>query len=289
MILAVKFGFAKKPKYVSGKSISFGIIFIVLSVLCCVNYQKTIDYMRDYPIWFIEDSCYVSYNSEKLYWDIKNMDSYEEASSFMKSNGYINIDDYVNSLDRIAQKQFAAQAKSFKPFDAEYEIWLNPDEHKSENYVDGNGFVFLKKDERGNLIGTGIGDGFEMYREEENQYQFGGEYKYSDNDFIRTEVIMNCFKELEPRCLEEDVINWFCGQNCTVYAKFKQKVDGKTQTYYRMKTLDYWDSFKDKHETVFIEFSFENGLLTDGTLYDTSGDFYKTESKEMLETINLRS
>ena len=258
--IRIKKGTAKTVKNYKKKIIKFCIVFYVIATASCLLYPVSEKYVNEYPVWLDSYYNYVSNESEQKFNEIVIGNSYADVSNTLKSEGYMTIEEYENSLDRLTSKQFRYNLKKFD-FEEGYDIWFKPDK-----YVSGNGFVGLKQED-GIIIAKSIGNiNRKMYNEKNNN--FG----YSNSDFNHDMFAMfEYFRALNLGDTETDVIGRFGSDFGFIYTKFFSVEDGKEIHYYRIYCYGITNpegKSYEKNDSRYIELTFENGQLIKGTMYD---------------------
>jgi len=255
-----------KKKDITVKLMSFSLV--VLSIATCVMFPLSTSYEENYKVWFDETNNYISADSEAIYESLEKVESYEECVSILKSDGYTNREDYEKTLDKDRLHQFKGNMKKFRFFDGAYEVWFNPNE-----YISGNDFVFIKKDDNGKVVGLGIGNGCEMH----DGYDFG----FHGMEYMITDDMQKCmdkFKSLKLGDSEEDVMSFYGHKQGYIYTKFTERTDGKIKNYYRVYCFNDDEYYNESdYSNYLIELTFEDNLLTEGTLYKT--DFQNVTEK----------
>ncbi|MGN0444703.1 MAG: permease prefix domain 1-containing protein [Acutalibacteraceae bacterium] len=244
-----------------------GLTAVVFSVATCILHPLSTEYRDNYKKWFDVYNSNISAKSMSVYNLLNEAESYDEAVSILKSENYISREEFEKTTDRNTLKRFRASMNDFNFFDNTYEVWFNTKEH-----IEGNGFIFIKKDKNNNLAAYGIGNGCVMF--EADSLDFGVSFiGFNQNDDMQN--IMKEFKTLKVGDKENDVMSFFGKEQGSVYTIFTEKDDGKTNNYYRVRCCNYdSDEDYDLYKEYYIELTFEDGILTDGCLYSLDYDDY---------------
>ncbi len=270
----IKRGTAKKIKNPKKKIAIFSGVFFTIAITSSLLYPVSEKYVDDYPVWLDSYYNYISDESEKIYDEISIHDKYNEVDNHLSFAGYVTVEQYRDSLDRVTRKQFNQNLKEFN-FAEGYEIWFRPDETAA-----GNGFVGIKQ-ENGIITGKAIGNIEEkMYSEKNNNFGYSS-YKLYHDMF----AMFDYFRTLKKGDAEADVMSRFGSEFGFIYAKRSSVEDGKEINYYRIYfhgiTNPEGKSYE-KDDSRYIELTFENGKLLKGTMYDKvyleKGSEVRTES-----------
>ncbi|MGN1419528.1 MAG: permease prefix domain 1-containing protein [Acutalibacteraceae bacterium] len=262
-----------KDKTIKNIRKGIGFVFAALCVATCILHPLSTEYKDNYKKWFFEYNVCISAESTAIYNELNETESYDDAVGILKSADYTNYEEFEKTLEKAILKQIRANMNHFTLFDDSYEIWFNP-----EKDIYGNGFVFIKKDQEGNLTGYGIGNGFTMYTTNSS-----GDYDFRiyETQSVRKDDMqksMKMFKNLKIGDKEEDVMNFFGKEQGVKYTIFTEKNDGKISHYYRICCCNY-----DLYEAYYLELTFEDGILTNGNLYDLNyGDY-----ENVLKTVSV--
>ncbi len=270
----IKRGTAKTVKKPKNKIGIFSGVFLLVAIVSSLIYPTSEKYIDDYPVWFYEFNNYISDETLQTFEEISIYDKCSEVDNHLCFEGYVNVEQYRDSLDRVTKKQFNKNLQKFN-FAEGYEIWFKPEEK-----VKGNGFVGIKQ-ENGIITAKAIGNIDEnMYNEK------GNNFGYSNGDFNHDMYAMfNYFNALEKGDVEADVMSRFGSEFGFIYAKRSSVEDGKEINYYRIYfygiTNPEGKSYE-KDDSRYIELTFENGKLLKGTMYDKvyleKGSEVRTES-----------
>ena len=271
----IKKGTAKSVNKPKKKVSVFVAVYSVLALASSLMQPVGLDYFENYPVWFSIYQNNISEESQQKFDEITIGDSYSDVSGRLNSEGYVTLDSYRNSLDRLKKKQFANALKEFE-FTEDYEIRFHPDK-----LTDGNGFVGLKQ-ENGIITAKGIGNmekDMYSYIEYGDRFAFGigSDYGYNIdgmeeyNQSIDLHDAIEYFKSLKTGTSEAEVISRLGEELGTIYTKRFSVEDGKEVSYYRIYCYQKLGSERDyyyKIDSIYIELTFENGKLTKGTKYD---------------------
>ena len=248
----IKNGSAKKTKPFSKRIIAFCGVYLLVAVFTCALYptaHKHIEY--DIPTYIYPDNSYITKNSDDLYFLIESIDDYEKAAQTLKVNGMISAEEFKKTLDNSKRNALSKQIKKLMLEDKTFEVWLY-----KESQPDGNGLIFLKKDENGKIIARGVGNGAPFGAKGEfNIYTF-----YFMDEYIgKPQKAKENFASLQKGQSKEDVLKLFDGGE--IYSKFNLIENGKSVDLY----LIY---FKNPKLEVNIELVFTDGTLTDKNLLE---------------------
>ncbi len=258
----IKYGKAKDIKNAKKKCIVFSACFAAVAVISCCLLPKAVSFDRDYPVWF-DFHIYISEDSQELYDSIELGMSYSEADSFLKSRGLISTEEYEKQLNKNTLKKFRYELDSLE-FDSDYTVWFNP-----EKYIEGNGFVFLKQDSGGKVSSKGIGNAGPF-----NSGEYGG-FRLSvyRNDDMK--AVISDFEKLKKGDREETVMSNFGESNFDekqgiIYTRFESTQNGKKIDYFRVYAHGIVDPtarlYYEKNDSLYIEFEFIDGKLTNGEM-----------------------
>lgn len=268
----------KNPK---NKVLVFCALFLASTAVSCLLQPASQRYVDDYPVWLDNyDNC-ISEESSQKFDEISIGDTYSEVSNFLSSEGYISIEQYRNSLDKLTKKQFDNNLKEFT-FKDGFEVWFDPDPDK---WIKGNGFVGIKKE---NDIITAVGIG------NLNQDMYSGKYYnfgyWDDYDHDIYGMIGN-FRALNEGNSETEVMSKLTGDYGVIYTKIVSLEDGKKESYYRVYCHGEIDpeakAYRDMFDERYVELFFENGKLTYGEMYDEI--YLDKGSKVESESIRMKS
>ena len=265
----IKKSTAKRVKKPKGRLIAFSVAYIAVVVFSCCIYPWSEAYERDYPMWFNEYSKCISEETATLYENIDLLDDYDTVAAYLSENGWMTLETYEQALDWVTAKQFRGELRRFS-FEEEYEVWFNPEKLKE---IAGNGFVAVRKNDDNKIIGKSIGNiDTDIY----NEYGFA----YSSTGYERRDdmqELIAAFDSLKKGDREEAVLAVFGSdigavfQYGEVYTKAASLENGKLKTYYRVycfgTVYPEEKSWYDRVQDRYFEFTFENGLLTDGKMH----------------------
>ena len=268
----IKQGRAKQVKKPKKKIALFSSVFFTIAIASCLLYPTSEKYADNYPVWFDNYYNYISEASQQMFDEISIYDKYSEVDNHLCFEGYVTIELYRDSLDRVKRKQFNQNLKEFD-FAEGFEIWFKPGET-----ADGNGFIGIKQ-ENGIITGKAIGN------IEEKMYMGTGNFGYwnDSNDDMLT--MLDYFRTLKKGDAEADVMSRIGSEFGFIYAKRSSVENGKKINYYRIYfhgiTNPEGKSYE-KDDSRYIELAFEDAVLVKGTMYDKvyldKGSEVKTES-----------
>lgn len=269
----IKRGRAKEIKNPKKKVAIFSGIFLAIAIASALLYPVSEKYIDDYPVWFRESNNYISDETSQIYNEISIYDKYSETDNHLSFAGYVPVEQYGNTLDRVRKKQFNKNLEKFD-FAEGYEIWFKPDEK-----IQGNGFVGIKQ-ENGIITGKAIGN------LEENMYMGTGNFGYWNDSEDDMFTMLDYFGSLKKGDAEVEVMSRFGSEFGFVYAKRNTLENGKEINYYRIHCYGLVDPDAkkdiDRDDDRYIELTFENGVLVKGTMYDKvkleNGSEVKTEN-----------
>ncbi len=279
--LRIRKGKAKPIKRPVIKIAVFVALYLVFSLVSSLMLSVSSKYIEDYPVWFRIYWNYISEESQQKFDEIAIGDSYSDVSGRLNSEGYVTLDSYRNSLDRLKKKQFANALKEFDFADG-YEIWFH-----SVKHVDGNGFVGLKQ-ENGIITAKGIGNMEKnmynnryIYKEHILNFGYSEPCSYGIDDRedykhdVDLKVVAEYFKALKKDAPEAEVMSRFGEEFGTIYTR-RFSVEGvKEISYYRICCCEEFETEENLYgitgyeiESIYIELTFENGKLIKGAMYD---------------------
>ena len=269
----IKRGRAKEVKNPKKKVAIFSGIFFAIAIVSALLYPVSEKYIDDYPVWFRESNNYISDETSQIYNEISIYDKYSETDNHLCFAGYVPVEQYGNTLDRVTKKQFNKNLEKFN-FAEGYEIWFKPDEK-----IQGNGFVGIKQ-ENGIITGKAIGN------LEESMYMGTGDFGYWNDSKDDMFTMLDYFRSLKKGDAEAEVMSRFGSEFGFVYAKRNTLENGKEINYYRIHCYGLVDPDAkkdiDRDDDRYIELTFENGVLVKGTMYDKvkleNGSEVKTEN-----------
>ncbi|MBO5066177.1 MAG: hypothetical protein J6D06_08705 [Clostridia bacterium] len=278
--IRIKKGKAKSVKNPKVKLAIFSCAFLVVSVasgLMCDTSEKYID---DYPVWFNSSCNLFSPQTEEAFEEITIGGSYAEVQNFLRSKGFVNIDEYKKSLDRITLKQFNSELKEYDFYD-NYEIWYMPDyltEYRTAIY--GNGFVGIMNS-GDKVTGICIGDiKKEIYVEKTSLYDMGVYFGYWNDVSYEILETVEIFRNFKKGDTEEDVLSKITDAYGFIYGKNFYVKNGVEKHIYRIYSHGIVNpEIKNYYEAIdsrYFELTFENGKLTSGTMYDKVYENNKT-------------
>ncbi|MBQ7100054.1 MAG: DMT family transporter, partial [Clostridia bacterium] len=278
----IKKGRAKTVKNGKIKTVVFVAGYFAVAVFSCAIYPWSEAYERDYPMWFSGYINGITEKADELYEEIDLLDDYSATADCLKKNGWMTVEAYEKSLGKVTAKQFRGELRRFS-FAEDYEVWFSPSELGKDGR--GNGFIAVRKNADNKITGKSVGNlETEMCGSE---YGFGYYYISDERDAILE--LVAAFDELKKGDREEDVFAIFGSdigvvfQYGEIYTKSASIENGVTKTYYRVYSYGtlYPDekSWYDRVRDRYFEFTFENGLLTNGKMHwDDYPDGYEYRS-----------
>lgn len=278
----IKKGKAKTVNNAKAKIISFVAVYFAVAVFSCAIYPWSEVYERDYPMWFDGYINGITEKADELYEEIDLLEDYSVTADYFKKNGWMTVEAYEKSLGKLTAKQFRGELRRFS-FAEDYEVWFNPSELGKDGR--GNGFIAVRKNADNKITGKSVGNlETEMFGSE---YGFGYFYITDERDAILE--LVAAFDELKKGDREEDVFAIFGSdigvvfQYGEIYTKAASIENGVTKTYYRVYSYGtlYPDekSWYDRVRDRYFEFTFEDGLLTQGKMhYNDYPDGYEYRS-----------
>ena len=278
----IKKGRAKTVKNGKIKTVVFVAAYFAVAVFSCAIYPWSEAYERDYPMWFSGYINGITEKADELYEEIDLLDDYSATADCLKKNGWMTVEAYEKSLGKVTAKQFRGELRRFS-FAEDYEVWFSPSELGKDGR--GNGFIAVRKNADNKITGKSVGNlETEMCGSE---YGFGYYYISDERDAILE--LVAAFDELKKGDREEDVFAIFGSdigvvfQYGEIYTKSASIENGVTKTYYRVYSYGtlYPDekSWYDRVRDRYFEFTFENGLLTNGKMHwDDYPDGYEYRS-----------
>ena len=240
------------------------VAFLFLAVLSVYLLRPSVEYFRDYPVWFDETSDSIDQDTAVLYDELCNMQNFNEAKAYLKTYGYVSTKDYMDTLPANDVKKFEKNLNQIDFFfdDDEYEIFFNPQKTKmgdDYNYR-SNAFLYLQAGDDGKLTGIGVGNGMELYG------------KYGETVIAKeandTKACMEAFKTLQAGDSKQTVLETNGKKFGEMYTEFCEFTNQGTKEYYRFVCdTQSNDMFDEKQVPLYLEFYFENGVLIDGNIY----------------------
>lgn len=274
----IKRGLAKEIQKPWIKTGAFTAIFYAVAIITSLMYPAAEKYIDDYPVWFNEYSSFICEETEDIFEEIRVGNSYEYASEILASRGYTTVEGYEKTLDKLTLKQFRNDIDNLAFADG-YEIWFN-----SNEIPRGNGFVGIMS-KNGVVTGVAIGNmSGKIYDE-----NYGGFGMFNSDFLVNISLLTEYLETVEKGDSEQEIMENFVGLGTlgSVYCKRFITENGVEKHYYRVYSrgpinpdisTDYY-----KEVSRYTELYFENGILTEGTLYwrDYVGDGYEV-SKQTL-------
>lgn len=253
----------------------FFTILCLISVFSTAAYEKTLWLFIDYPVWFRERTDALTQEGKSLYSLIETGEKADSAVEILKKQGYVTIDEFSKTLDKVDKKRFLynLEQSSFF-FDEDYEIYFNPHTlpYASNYSTQSNNFIFLLTDSNNVLISKGAGCAFGLY----DNYGAACHYSIRNDD---VDAVAKRFKLLQKGDKENEAVTFFGTDNGEMFTCFETNTpEGKT-TYYRFysrgtDTEELPGSYDNAGTDceVYIELEFTNGLLNSGKLNYISDD-----------------
>lgn len=245
------------------KAVVLGACFAVVTAGVCGLLPRALTFSREYPDWF-DDRLYAFQQSDaqndaaELFDAIELNAPYADAAALLTASGRAEINEYGNSLDKNARKKFFAQYDELSLGD-EYTVWFRPD-----RLIYGNGFVFLKTDAAGNVVGKGVGSPDPFAR---GRYGFRFDDPGRDDDMQKLTEDFENLKKGEP---ETAVMRRFGREYGCVYSRFESVADGKHvdrfAVYAWKGTYPDAGKYDQKYHECRIELTFTDGVLSDGRM-----------------------
>ncbi len=248
----IRLGSAKKTRPFSKRIIAFCGVYLLVAVFTCALYPTAYEHIEHgIPTYIYPDNSYISESSGELYSLIEQTDDYEKAAQILTANGMVNAEDFKKTLDNSKRNALSKQIKKLVLEDKTFEVWFY-----KESPPDGNGLIFLKKDENGKIVARGVGNGASFGAKGEfNIYTF-----YFMDDFIgKPQKAKEYFASLQNGQSKEDVLKLF--EDGETYSKFNFGENGKSVDRYMI-------YFKNPKLEVNIELIFTDGTLTDKSLLE---------------------
>ncbi len=267
--IRIKKGKAKSVEKPKIKLAVFSCVFLIIAVISNIIYIPSEKHIDDYPQWFYEQGNYIIEPAETCFNEISIGDSYNDAIAILHSKGYVSVEEYKESLNKIILKQFNGELKNYDFYD-DLEVWFIPD-----NPEYGNGFIGIKSID-GKITGIAIGDICKtVYVEKDSIFDKGVYFGYNGVNSERNydvEEAINHFELLKKGDSEDIVLSQFIEKYGDVYGKCFSSENGKEKHIYRIYSEN--STFEEPMWLVYVsdvryfELVFENGKLTSGTMYD---------------------
>ena len=282
--IRIKKGKAKRIKKPKVKIAIFSCVFLIFAVTSSLIYIPAKKHIDNYPKWFGVSYNRITESPESCFNEISIGDSYSDAVTILHSKGYVSVDEYKKSLDKITLKQFNGELRTYDFYD-ELEIWFIPD-----NAEYGNGFVGVKSID-GKITGIAIGDICKnVYVEKDSLFDKSVYFGYNGANSERhydVEAAIKHFGLLKKGDSEEIVLSQFIEKYGDVYGKYFSSENGNEKHIYRIYSEN--SAFEEVVWLVqlpdvrYFEFVFENGKLTNGAMYDReyvdNNDFWESASE----------
>lgn len=237
------------------------ILAAVLAVCTCSFYPTAHQYCKDYPIYFDYLSG-ITEKSAQTFERATQSGAYHRAKAIIESQGYTNVIEYADRLERLNKKHLLADfAKHNFIFGDDCEIYYDF-ERKSNN----NGFIFLIQGENDRIKFIGEGNGSPFYDEKEQSFRFWNDHKNADIDSV-----MEYFFGIQKGMPEEEIMSYY-GNNGhgVIYSRFItfDENGNEAEHYYRV-YCNGTVKINEKNEnmSVYIELDFADGILRSGQIY----------------------
>lgn len=265
--IRIKKGWAKTVKKPVIKAAVFAGVFFVIAVISSILYIPSEKHIDDYPKWFYRQSNYITETSENCFTEISIGDSYDEACDILHAKGYVSIEEYKQTLDRITLKQFNGELEAYAFYD-EFEIWFMPD---NTDYC--NNFIGIKSND-GKITGIAIGDICKsVYVKKDTLIDKGLYFGYRKGGYgHNTPEAIRRFGLLKKGDSEKYALSQLNEDNGVIYGKIFYTENGKEKHIYRI--YSYNTEFEDNYyiwgevDVRYFELIFENEKLIAGTMYD---------------------
>lgn len=288
--IRIKKGKAKRIKKPKIKLAVFSCVFLTFAVVSGLVYIPAEKHIDNYPKWFSESYNYITETSETCLNEISIGDSYSDAVDMLHSKGYVSVDEYKKSLDKITLKQFNGELRNYDFYD-DLEIWFIPDNPEYDN-----SFIGIKSNNE-KITGIGIGDICKnVYVEKNSLLDKGVYFGYNGGNSERSYDVaaaINHFGLLKKGDSEEIVLSQFIEKYGDVYGKCFSSENGNEKHIYRIYSEN--SAFEEVVWLVllpdvrYFEFVFENGKLTSGAMYDweyaDNNDFWESASEVSVDYI----
>ena len=288
--IRIKKGKAKRVEKPKVKIAIFSCVFLIIAGVSALIYAPAKEHIANYPKWFGVSYNYITEAQESCFEEISTGDSYSDAVAILHSKGFVSIDEYKKSLDRVTLKQFNGELKKYDFYDG-LEVWFMPD-----NPEWGNGFIGINSID-GKITCVAVGDISKNIYVEKNSFFdksvcFGYNGGNSERNYNVEEAINN-FSLLKKGDSEEIVLSQFVEKYGDVYGKCFSSDNGKEKHIYRVYSEN--SAFEEAMWLVqisdvrYFEFVFENGKLTSGAMYDEkfvdNDDFWDVSSEIAVDYI----
>ncbi len=271
--IRIKKGRAKSVKKPKIKLVVFSCVFLTVAVASGLLYGVSEEYIDNYPIWFNKHCNFISEEAEESFEEIAIGDSYADAQDYLRSKGFVSVEECKKFSDRITLKQFNHELGNYDFYDG-FEVWYMPDDlHKGSYDDESNGFVGLMSS--GDKV-TGICIGEiqkDLYRERDLVYGKSDCFGYRERSFRHNiSDAINIFRALRKGESEEIVLNRFTEDYGVVYGKSFCVENGTEKHIYRIYTCNGEGESGSPPQVIatkyaYFELVFENGKLSYGTMY----------------------
>lgn len=265
--IRIKKGWAKRVKKPITKVAIFAGVFFVIATISSILYIPSEKHIDDYPKWFYRWSNYINETSENCFTEISIGDSYDEACDILHAKGYVSIEEYKETLDRVTLKQFNGEIEKYEFYEG-FEVWFMPD-----NQDNDNGFIGVMSSD-GKITGICVGDICQnMYFKNSSLYEKGVWFGYADIDFEhKTAEAIKLFEALTKGESEESVLSKFGEDYGLIYGKCFYLENETEKHIYRIYSQGFLNPGErlnyEQSDDRYFEFVFEDGKLIGGTMYD---------------------
>lgn len=258
------------------------IAFLLIAVLSVVFFNPAYQYFNNYPVWFDEYNDSIEVEEQNLYNQLCTMQTYEEATAFLKANGYVSTNEYAETLSYNMSKKFNYNLNQIDFFiDDDYEIYFDPE--KVSPTIQGgasdnrNGFLYLKGAQDGTLCGIGVGNGM--------KYNFS----MTSSKTSEPEVCLSAFNEIKSGDSKESVLEKYEEDFGEKVTEFRYITNNGTEEHYRFISEGKGDfHINNSIVTLYVDLHFINGTLSDGKLHSSSYTWNGSIHNHKTDTIYLR-
>ena len=251
--------------------IAFCIVYFAISVFTISFIVPAEKYFYFYPGWFNTEFDMPNESSKSVY-DI--LDNHFTPEYYLEElNGYTTVEKYAKTFDEDTAKKIIKEFGELQFFFGDdYEVWFDPDFIEEYDEYDGNGFIFIQRDENGFIKSKGVGNAFSDLRTINGAYVF-----FSIPDCVDT------FLSYKGGESKEDVFDFYSKEQGWICCEFTTYTESGQNNYYRIAckgkpNAGMWNSKGDESCDIYIELWFENGALTDGKLHYP--EFHYQEGEE---------
>ena len=239
----------------------FCCAYICVAAASLILFTVSSDYLENYSTWFDKYYFYINEDSEAMYSQINTGDNEENAYSLLRENGFVTIEEYSSTLDRIKRKQLRNNLAEFD-FPEGYSVWFQPE----GKYWKGGGIVAIRG-ENGKITGKAVGNiNEEMYYED---YNFGySDIRDKDTDM---NVLTEFFGSLSKGDGEKEIMSRIGNDLGYIYAKKCCYEDNIIKSSYRVYfygiTNPDKNNYYDQRSSIYMELSFSDGQLSGGVIH----------------------